>query len=93
MMGKRSDFKRRKNDLYDTPAKAVIPLLSHLVGVEKFLEPCYGRGYLANALEEWGYKMTLGIELQEVSKLGLQEPDDRVMFGNDSTDWDTRTLL
>ena len=29
-MGKRSDFKRRARDAYDTPAEAVAPLLERL---------------------------------------------------------------
>jgi hypothetical protein len=49
-MGKRSDFTRRKNDMYDTPEGAVIPLLPHLDADLPFIEPCAGRGKLASAL-------------------------------------------
>jgi hypothetical protein len=53
-MGKRSDFKRRPHDAYDTPEKAVFPLLPFVQEVERFAEPCVGNGYLRAALEEAG---------------------------------------
>jgi len=49
-MGKRSDFKRRPQDTYDTPAIAVMPLIPHLPKGFTFWEPCAGQGYLVNAL-------------------------------------------
>lgn len=57
-MGKRSAFERRPNDLYDTPAAAVPPLLPHLVGVRTFAEPCAGNGYLVRHLERAGLVCT-----------------------------------
>lgn len=57
-MGKRSDFKRRPQDAYDTPAEAVVSLLPHLElecrCVTTFWEPCAGSYRLAAALEEMG---------------------------------------
>ncbi len=53
-MGKRSDFPRRKNDMYDTPREAVTPLIAHLpISVQgvRFWEPCAGKGDLADGLE------------------------------------------
>lgn len=48
-MGKRSNFKRRKADAYDTPAAAVLPLYeflpSHTFG---FYEPCAGKHALVD---------------------------------------------
>jgi hypothetical protein len=42
-MGKRSDFKKRKNDAYFTPIEAVIPLIPHLPqGDFVYAEPCAG---------------------------------------------------
>jgi hypothetical protein len=48
-MGKRSNFTRRKQDAYDTPAAAVQPLLPHIAqdGETRFVEPCAGKGDLA----------------------------------------------
>jgi hypothetical protein len=46
-MGKRSDFKRRKHDAYDTPPEAVVPLLPHLPTEFAFAEPCAGACELA----------------------------------------------
>jgi len=53
-MGKRSDFKRRKNDEYDTPYKAVVPLIPYLVPGASFVEPCAGKGQLIDHLRENG---------------------------------------
>lgn len=47
-MGKRSDFKRRAQDAYDTPPEAVKPLVPHLPEFFSFLEPCAGAGDLAD---------------------------------------------
>lgn len=58
-MGKRSDFKRRPQDAYDTPASAVEPLLPHLeLGkrcITSFWEPCAGAYRLVTALEATGH--------------------------------------
>lgn len=50
-MGKRSNFERRKNDAYQTPPAAVLPLLPHLRGISTFAEPCAGEGKLIATLE------------------------------------------
>ncbi len=49
-MGKRSNFKRRPQDAYDTPREAVLPLLPHLPHILHYWEPCAGRGDLIDAL-------------------------------------------
>ena len=53
-MGKRSDFQRRKNDLYDTPKEAVIPLLEWLKNEHSepvsYIEPCVGNNKLVEVL-------------------------------------------
>lgn len=53
-MGKRSDFDRRKNDAYHTPAAPVLPLIPHLRGVKTFAEPCAGEGHLVGHLQRFG---------------------------------------
>ena len=54
-MGKRSDFKRRKNDLYETwDPRALPPLLPHLKKGAVFDEPCAGAGRLSDQLEQAG---------------------------------------
>lgn len=54
-MAKRSNFKRRKNDAYDTPYNAVLPLIPHLIPESSFIEPCAGKGQLASHLEQHGF--------------------------------------
>jgi hypothetical protein len=57
-MGKRSSgtFERRKDDLYPTPRKLVLPLIHYLrqSGVRTFIEPCAGDGALVRHLESFG---------------------------------------
>ena len=54
-MGKRSAFDRTPRDLYETPAKAVEPLLRRLKPYTWFIEPCDGGGALTRALEAAGH--------------------------------------
>lgn len=54
-MGKRSNFKRRKQDAYDTPYKAVYPLSPHLPRASTYIEPCAGAGLLLAALGSEGF--------------------------------------
>lgn len=50
-MGKRSDFKRRPQDAYQTiDPRAVAALLPHLSAVNTFAEPCVGQGKLMHWL-------------------------------------------
>jgi hypothetical protein len=52
-MGKRSEFKRMKNDWYSTPRKAVEPLIAHLPKKEfTYAEPCAGDAILAKHLSQ-----------------------------------------
>ena len=62
-MGKRSDFKRRPMDDYETPPSAVQPLIPHLTGIRKFAEPCAGRGHLIRHLEAAGLECVFACEL------------------------------
>jgi len=53
-MGKRSNFRRKKSDLYPTPFKAVEPLFPFLNGTHRFAEPCAGKGDLIKHLKQAG---------------------------------------
>jgi hypothetical protein len=63
-MGKRSDFERRKNDAYQTPAPAVLPLIPHLRGIQTFAEPCAGEGKLVAALQAHGLTCTFSDDIE-----------------------------
>jgi hypothetical protein len=54
-VGRRSDFQRRPQDKYYTPAEAVAPLLVHLPPRTRFVEPCAGDGRLVRHLEAAGH--------------------------------------
>ena len=56
LMGKRSNFERRKADFYATPRAAVAPLIPHLRGIQTFAEPCVGDGDLVRHLETLGLR-------------------------------------
>jgi hypothetical protein len=51
-VGKRSDFERIPLDKYDTPARAVWPLLAHVPTGTTFAEPFAGQGNLIRHLAE-----------------------------------------
>ncbi|WP_395175542.1 hypothetical protein [Roseibium alexandrii] len=75
-MGKRSNFKRRKNDDYPTPYKGVLPLIPFLKDVQTFAEPCAGGGALIRHLEMFGFEcgfhneLTTGIDARLVNDFG-----------------------
>lgn len=55
-MGKRSNFKRKKRDAYDTTAiEAVAPLIPHLTMAE-YVEPCAGKLDLVKHLRTFGFR-------------------------------------
>jgi hypothetical protein len=62
-MGKRSNFKRFKQDAYDTPPEAVIPLLPFLLDETEFVEPCAGKGHLIDHLKKHGHKCMYGSDI------------------------------
>src|SRR5262245_41616579 len=79
-MGKRSDFPRRPHDDYETPAAAVQPLLPHLAGIQRFAEPCAGRGALVRHLEAAGLKCVAAFELRQ----GINRPCATIDEGVDA---------
>jgi hypothetical protein len=62
-VSKRSSFARIPRDLYNTPAKAVEPLLRILEPKTLFVEPCYGVGALRQALAAQGHLFCGGFDL------------------------------
>ena len=63
-MGKRSNFKRRKNDTYDTPYKAFLPLIPHLIPESEFVEPCAGKGLLIGHLEFNNFRCVAAYDIE-----------------------------
>ncbi|QIG70187.1 putative DNA methyltransferase protein [Rhizobium phage RHph_N28_1] len=55
-MGKRSNYKRKKRDLYHTPPEALTPVLRFLDPRTKFVEPCAGKAKLILGMEAHGHK-------------------------------------
>lgn len=62
-MGKRSNFKRRPMDTYDTPEAAVLPLLRHLPWGCRYWEPCAGQGDLARHLLRYGVECVAATDI------------------------------
>jgi hypothetical protein len=67
VVGRRSDFKRRKHDAYATPEAAVLPLLPWLnqSQVRTFAEPCAGDGALVRHLTRAGLKCVYEADIIE----------------------------
>ena len=73
-MGIYSNFKRRKNDFYPTPYKAMLPLLPHLEPGTVFHEPCCGAGDLVQHLGKHGHLVSGMTDIakgQDASELTL----------------------
>lgn len=85
-MGKRSDFPRMERDYYQTPAKAVLPLLPHLRHGDMFMEPCAGDGALVDHLEaaglSCGWASDIEPQRQDIIKL-----DARDLHREESCEW------
>ena len=62
-MGKRSNFKRSSNDLYNTPYEAVLPLLPHLPKNASYCEPCAGMGNLIRHLYKHGHRCVASFDI------------------------------
>jgi len=71
-MGKRSQFKRHKLDLYSTPEDAVLPLLKHLDKVTYYAEPCAGDGALIKILQKHGHKCVAAYDVEPRHKIVKQ---------------------
>lgn len=79
-MGKRSDFPRRKNDLYRTfDPRAVVALLPHLDPFTLFYEPCAGDGVLVDQLEAAGHLCVFQSDIDPQAD-GIEQADAFGLF-------------
>lgn len=62
-MGKRSNFRRSPNDLYNTPYEAVLPLIPHLPPNVQYCEPCAGEGHLIRSLWKHGHRCVASFDI------------------------------
>lgn len=62
-MGKRSKFKRRPQDAYDTPREAILPLVPYLTRGTVAWEPCAGDGSLLRHFESIGIETYGAIDI------------------------------
>ena len=83
-MGKRSDFKRRPMDAYQTvDPRAVEKLMPHLSGVSTFAEPCCGEGRLVTQLEGFGLRCVHQTDLIDgTDALSVQLPQCDAIITN-----------
>jgi hypothetical protein len=94
-MGKRSNFPRIPKDLYETPESAVLPLLGHLEGATRFIEPCLGNGVLASHLKRAGHVLVGAHDLPTDARLHRYEVSGADCFIANPPGWGklTRTVL
>lgn len=65
-MGKRSDFARRPMDSYLTiDPNAITPLAPFLGAIQRFAEPCAGKGHLVRMLEAAGLECVYSADISE----------------------------
>jgi len=90
-MGKRSSFdKLNERDFHPTPRKAVLPLLRHLRGVRRYIEPCAGNGALIGHLRSLKkLECVYACDIQPI-RLGeiIEKRDAMTLTGDDLGDAD-----
>ena len=64
-MGKRSDYERVPQDLYETPMSAVTALLPWFEPATRFVEPCVGRGALVGHLKRAEHVLVAAYDLPD----------------------------
>lgn len=72
-MGKRSEFERKKKDLYQTPWDPMVPLAAHLNG-GTFVEPCAGYGAMIRHLEKMGLTCVYACDIEPMAD-GIDKQD------------------
>ena len=78
-MAKRTetDFKRRKNDAYDTPVRGMETLINFLPKKVRFIEPCAGKGNMIDFFESKGHICTGAYDIEprrkDIKKMDVME--------------------
>ena len=86
-MGKRSTFDRVPRDIYDTPWKAVLPLVDVLKPRTPFIEPAFGEGALARSLVACGHRLVEAHDLPTDARTHSYSPGPGVMFITNPPFW------
>jgi hypothetical protein len=92
-MGKRSDFERIERDNYETPAAAVLPLLSHLEPATRFVEPCCGAGLLAGHLKRAGHILVGAYDLPTDARIHQYDIEAGAVFVSNPPGWGRPKVL
>lgn len=64
-MGKRSSYRKRRHDFYETPAISLLPILPHLPPKVKFVEPTAGRAHFILGMEEHGHRCVEAYDIKQ----------------------------
>jgi len=85
-IGKRSTFERLAGDQYDTPLDAVVPLIPHLDGVSRYIEPCCGNMCLVEALGALAPGLVCGFagDIKHGFDALTLKPSDIIRYGADA---------
>ena len=89
MTKRNNNFKRRKNDAYDTPYKPMISLLPYLKENCRFIEPCAGKGDIIDHLSKHGHECVGAFDIEPRRKDITQYDilDAMPSFFDDSADY------
>lgn len=86
-MSKRSDFRRRKNDAYDTPVKPMEYLVEHLDRGASFIEPCAGKGDMVDFYRSRGFSCLKAYDIEprrdDIQKLDVLDCHHHMLMGAD----------
>jgi hypothetical protein len=86
-VGKRSAFDRVPSDKYDTPIVAALPLLRCLKEPTLFIEPCVGKGCLADHLKSAGHVMVASYDRQHDARTMVYHPPHEAVFITNPPYW------
>ncbi|HZZ24293.1 MAG TPA: hypothetical protein VFE60_17665 [Roseiarcus sp.] len=86
-MGKRSNYKRRARDAYNTPLSATAPLLTQLAPRTRFIEPCVGAGQLVEHLVAAGHVLVSAHDLPVDARHASYSVPPGVIFVSNPPYW------